>query len=170
MRQLTFRERDTISLDSSSDLHLDEIDALARLEPSLPKGLLNWGRNSLRFGPFCGVFRAGDLTVELLPKTGNADSARGVLVAMLRATNTLAAAPTKDSAIHNQRVHLLDQFIVEFCHRLEAELTKGAIAQYVQQEENQHTIRGRLNLTQHLRSNVVDRSRLHCRFDGRSYP
>lgn len=168
MRLLTFRERDTISLDSSSDLVMDEIDALARLEPTLPKGLLNWGRNSLRFGPFCGVLRAGGLTIELLPKTGNADSARGVLVAMLRATNTLAAAPTKDAAIHTQRVHLLDQFVVEFCARLEAALTQGAIAKYVQQEENLRAVRGRLHLTQHLRSNVADRSRLHCRFDERT--
>lgn len=165
MRQLTFRERDTIGLGSSGDLSKDEIDALARLEPILPKGLLTWGRHSLSFGPFCGVLRVGELTIELLPKTGNADHARGVLVAMLRATNTLAAAPTQNATIQTQRLHLLDQFIVEFCSRVEAALTQGAIAQYVQQEKNLRAVRGRLHLTQHLRTNLVDRSRLHCRFD-----
>lgn len=165
MRLLTFRERDTISLGSSSDLSRDEIDNLERLEPMLPKGLLIWGRHSLSFGPFCGVLRVGELTIELLPKTGNADHARGVLVSLLRATNALAAAPTQHVAIQTQRLHLLDQFILEFCGRVETALAHGAIAQYVQQEENLRAVRGRLHLTQHLRTNLVDRSRLHCRFD-----
>ncbi len=60
------------------------------------------------------------------------------------------------------------QFIVEFCSRVETALTQGAIAHYTPQEENLHSIRGRLHLTQHLRSNIVDRSCLLCRFDERT--
>lgn len=167
MSLLSFRERDTIGF-GTSGLTDAEIDALARLEPLLPKGLLNWGHRSLTFGPFCGVLRVGDLTIELLPKTGSANHARGVLVAMLRATSTISAGPTRDAAIGKQRLHLLDQFIVEFCSRVEDALRQGAIAQYVQHDDNLRAVRGRLHVTQHLRSNFVDRTRLYCRFDERT--
>lgn len=168
MRLLSLRERDRIDFGASSGLSPTDIDALARLEPALPKGMLNWGHRSLSFGPFCGILRVDDLTIELLPKTGNADRARGVLAAMLRATNSLSSPPTRNAALQMQRIHLLDQFIVEFCNRVEAALVQGPVSQYVQQEENLGTIRGRLALTQHLRSNLVDRSRLYCRFDERT--
>ena len=40
-------------------------------------------------GPYCGVLRIGDLTIEVLPKVptkfGADDEARGILIAMLRA-------------------------------------------------------------------------------------
>ena len=168
MRLLNLCERQKIDLGASSGLSSSDVDALAKLESALPKGLLNWGHRSLSFGPFCGVLRVNDLTIELLPKTGNADRARGVLVAMLRATNSLPSRPTKDAALRMQRVHLLDQFIEEFCSMVETALTQGPISQYVEQEENMGALRGRLALTQHLRSNLVDRSHLYCRFDERT--
>lgn len=168
MRLLSFRERESIDLSVPGSLSAGDLDALARLEPSLPKGLIVWGRKSLTFGPFCGVLRIDDLTIELLPKTGNAARSRGVLVAMLRATKTLSASPTQNATIHEQRVHLLDQFIIEFCRRVESALTQGAIAQYVRQEDSLPAIRGRVDVIWHLRSSTVDRSRIHCAFDERT--
>lgn len=168
MRLLSLRERERIDFGAASHLSPSDIEALARLEPALPKGTLTWGHRNLSFGPFCGVLRVDDLTVELLPKTGNADQARGVLVAMLRATNFMSPPSTRNASLEMQRLHLLDQFIVDFCDRVEAALVQGPIAQYVRQEENLRTIRGRLALTQHLRSNLIDHSRLYCTFDERT--
>ncbi|MBB4024213.1 5-methylcytosine-specific restriction endonuclease McrBC regulatory subunit McrC [Confluentimicrobium naphthalenivorans] len=42
------------------------------------------------------------------------------------------------------------------------------IARYSERTENLNAIRGRLELTEHLRANAFDRSHLLCRFDERS--
>src|SRR5690606_23749856 len=47
-------------------------------------------------------------------------------------------------------------------------LRGGAIARYSERTENLNAIRGRLELTEHLRTNAFDRSHLLCRFDERS--
>jgi 5-methylcytosine-specific restriction enzyme subunit McrC len=47
-------------------------------------------------------------------------------------------------------------------------LRGGAIARYSERTENLNAIRGRLELTDHLRANAFDRSHLLCRFDERS--
>jgi len=44
-------------------------------------------------------------------------------------------------------------------------LRRGAIRTYEAREEDLATVRGRLQLTEHLRRNSLDRGRVHCRFD-----
>ena len=70
-----------------------------------------------------------------------------------------------DAGLGQQRHHLLDVFIEDFCSRVKSALGGGAIARYSERSENLGAIRGRLELTEHLRVNAFDRSRLFCRFD-----
>jgi len=51
---------------------------------------------------------------------------------------------------------------------VKAALRGGAIARYSESTENLNAIRGRLELTEHLRTNAFNRSRLLCRFDERN--
>ena len=55
------------------------------------------------------------------------DSARGVLVAMLRSTGALTVSKARESMLGQQRMHLLDIFILDFCHRVNAALRGGTI-------------------------------------------
>ena len=172
MRRLTLRERDSLPIGTDDGLSEAEAAAFARLQPVLPAGSLTWEHRAIRFGPFCGVLRAGDVTVELLPKIDDGqdrdESARGLLVAMLRITGYLAVSGAGEAALGQQRMHLLDQFILDFCARLNAALRSGAIARYQDHEENLNSLRGRLILSDHLRRNAFDRSRLFCSFDERT--
>jgi 5-methylcytosine-specific restriction enzyme subunit McrC len=61
-------------------------------------------------------------------------------------------------------MHLLDLFIIDFCERVHSALRVSAIAQY----HNLNALRGRLLLTEHLRLNAFDKSRLFCSFDERT--
>lgn len=172
MRRLTLRERDAIPIGTDDGLSEAEAAAFARLQPLLPPGTLNWQHRAIRFGPFCGVLRAGDVTVELLPKIEDGqdpnEGARGLLVAMLRITGNLIVPNAGESTLGQQRLHLLDQFILDFCSRVSAVLRGGAIARYQDHEENLNALRGRLILTNHLRRNTFDRSHLFCSFDERT--
>jgi 5-methylcytosine-specific restriction enzyme subunit McrC len=169
MRQLRLQERDEVTIGASATLSDADVSALCRLEPILPAGCLSWRPRAVRFGPFCGVLRAGDLTIELLPKTGDSlDGEKGVLVAMLRTVGGLVTHVTGEASLNQQRIHLLDQFIFDFCTRVTSMLREGAIARYQQFEDNLTTVRGRLAFTEHFRRNAVTHTHLFCQHDERT--
>ena len=168
MKRLTCRERDTIAIDSGTPKSLSqaEADSLAQLE-ALPKSVLHWERKHVRFGGFCGIIRTKCVAIELLPKIQeNTDepTMRGLLVAMLRKTGRLGKRWLGDTELKQQDKYLLDIFIEDFCHYIEAALRGGAIARYWEKTENLRAVRGRIELSDHLRRNAFDQSQILCRF------
>jgi 5-methylcytosine-specific restriction enzyme subunit McrC len=166
VRVLTVRERDLLPFGGEGKLTAGQESALGKLAPALPRGALIWERSGVRVGPFCGVIRAGDLALEILPKieVGNSvdTETRGVLVAMLRATGDLAASNTGTAALGLQRLHLLDVFILDFCARITGILRGGAIRSYEEFEDDLSAIRGRLHLTAQVRRTPAHRNYLRC--------
>lgn len=172
MRRLTFRERESVSIGPTGEISEMEAEGIAKLAGRLPPGTLAWGHRALKFGPFCGVFQTGQLAIEILPKIDNgsdsSEEMRGLLVAMLARAGELGSKRVGDAGLGHQHSHLLDLFIEDFCNQVKSALRGGAIARYSERTENLHAIRGRLELTDHLRTNAFDRSHLLCRFDERS--
>ncbi|ALA18521.1 MULTISPECIES: McrC family protein [unclassified Chelatococcus] len=172
MRRLTFRERESVSIGPVGEISELEAEGIAKLAGRLPPGVLAWGHRSLKFGPFCGVLQTEQLAIEILPKIDHdSDSSkdmRGLLVAMLARAGELGSKRVGDAGLGQQRSHLLDVFIEDFCSQVKSALRGGAIARYSEKTENLKAIRGRLELTEHLRTNAFDRSHLLCRFDERS--
>lgn len=170
MRRLTVCERDALPVGHSEGLTEPEAAAFARLQPALPLGAITWEHRAIRFGPFCGVLRAGYVVVEVLPKIGEVPSvdARGLLIAMLRTTGALTVSRAGEAPLGQQRMHLLDHFILDFCVRVNDALRGGPIVRYQEHFENLTALRGRLCLTEHLRKNAFDRSHLFCGFDDRT--
>ena len=173
MRNLTLRERDTVGVGHGLQLSEREADGIAKLGDRLPKGLLAWERRKLRFGPFCGVLRTSELTIELLPKielgVATPTRSRGLLIAMLASTGRLRYQRIGEAGLGRQEHHLLDIFIRDFCERVKAALRGGAIATYTATDANLKAIRGRLRLTEHLTRNAFDHSSVLCRFDERTF-
>ena len=165
-------ERDTVRVGCNELLSEREAQGIEKLADFLPKGSIGWERRALSFGPFCGVLRTPELTIELLPKIdrgveSTADT-RGLLVAMLTATDRLRFTHGGDAQLGRQSLHLLDIFIQDFCDRVKSALRGGAIAAYVEKNENLNALRGRLRLTEHLLRNSFNQSKVLCRFDDRT--
>jgi 5-methylcytosine-specific restriction enzyme subunit McrC len=169
VRVLTIRERDLLAFSGDGKVTAGQENALGKLAPVLPRGALVWERSGVRVGPFCGVIRAADLVLEILPKievgTSADKEARGVLVAMLHATGDLAVNNSGTAALGLQRLHLLDVFILDFCARITDLLRGGAIRSYEEFEGDLSAIRGRLSLTEQVRRTPAHRNWLRCRFD-----
>jgi 5-methylcytosine-specific restriction enzyme subunit McrC len=172
MTVLTVRERDRLPIGGLARvLSHEDAATLARLSRSsiLPSRAFSWEHQAIRFGPFCGVLRIGNLTIEVLPKVvtkfGADDEARGTLIAMLRAAGELSALPVGTAPLGLQRLHLLDVFIIDFCERVNALLRRGAVRSYIAREENLVSARGRIHLTVHVRRNLFDRSHIFCRYE-----
>jgi 5-methylcytosine-specific restriction enzyme subunit McrC len=120
----------------------------------------------IRFGPCCGVLRIGDLTLpKVSAKLDDDGERRGILIAMLRETGELSATPVGAASLGLQRFYLLDVFIIDFCQRINELLRRGAIRSYEPREENVVPLRGRIELAEHIRRNLFDRSHLFCRYD-----
>lgn len=172
MRRLTFREREGVSIGPAGEISEFEAEGISKLAGCLPPGVLAWGHRSLKFGPFCGVLQTEQLAIEILPKidhgSDSSEDMRGLLVAMLARAGELGSKRVGDAVLAQQHSHLLDVFIEDFCSRVKSALREGAIARYSESTENLNAIRGRLELTEHLRANAFDRSHLLCRFDERS--
>ena len=172
MRCLTFRERESVSIGPTGEISELEAEGISKLAGRLPPGALAWGHRALKFGPFCGVLQTGQLAIEILPKidhgSDSSEEMRGLLVAMLARAGELGSKRVGDAGLGHQHSHLLDVFIEDFCSQVKSALRGGAIARYSERTENLNAIRGRLELTDHLRANAFDRSHLLCRFDERS--
>jgi 5-methylcytosine-specific restriction enzyme subunit McrC len=169
LKFLTVRERDLVPFVGDGGLNAQEDKALAVAVRLLPRGSLTWERGGIRVGPFCGIVRAGDLILEILPKidmaaAGQAE-ARGVLVAMLRAANELAVSDVGAAPLNLQKLHLLDVFVLDFCGRMTALLRRGAIRSYQGLEDDLPTLKGRLDLATQVRRAAVDQGLIRCRFD-----
>ncbi len=171
MRQLTFRERDPVRIGRKGKISEEEAKGIEELK-LMPDGALALGRSTLTFGPFCGVLQTEQLLIEILPKidsgTDSSEDMRGLLVAMLARAGELGFKRVGEAGLGQQDNHLLDVFIEDFCSQVKSALRGGAIARYSERTENLNAIRGRLELTEHLRANAFDRSRLLCRYDERS--
>ena len=172
MRRLIFREREGVSIGPAGEISELEAEGIAKLAERLPSGVLTWGHRSLKFGPFCGVLQTEQLAIEILPKidhgSDSSEDMRGLLVAMLARAGELGSKRVGEAGLGQQHGHLLDVFIEDFCSQVKSALRGGAIARYSERTENLNAIRGRIELTEHLRANAFDRSHLLCRFDERS--
>ena len=179
MKQLTLYERGECEIGSAdNNLSYDEVEEIWRLieDEIIPRKAFNWEYRKVRVGPRCGVVKIQQTTIEILPKIddpkkgASADTednaSRGVLVAMLVQAGKLKTVG--NASLDHQKTHLLDIFIEDFCNQVKAALRRGVISLYIEKTDNLNAIRGRLELTEHLRKNAVDHSRLLCRFDERS--
>ena len=169
MKSLTFREGETVRFNKDTGITQKEAVAFSQLK-NLPKKCLTVEHNRIRFGSFCGILRAGNVMIELLPKVEycrNTDEqhSRNLFIQMLRATGEIRLKKVANAELSQQRTYLLDIFIIDFCDEVQQALRGGVISRYVEHTENLRTIRGRLHLTEHLRHNVFDESRVFCRFD-----
>jgi 5-methylcytosine-specific restriction enzyme subunit McrC len=172
MKRLSFREREEVSVGPAGVITDQEAEGLSRLSPRLPAGTLNWGYRKLRFGPFCGVIGTDHLTIEILPKVewGSQDdqAMRGLLIGMLARAGELGLKRIGGSQLALQHRHLLDVFIDDFCDQVRTALNGGIIERYLSKTENLCAIRGRIDMTAHLRANAFDLSRHLCEFDERT--
>ena len=168
MKSLTFREGDTVEF-GKGEITQAEAAIFSKLK-KLPENCLTVELDRIRFGPFCGVLRAGNITIELLPKIEYQDEAdekysRNLFIKMLRATDELRLKNISIAALSDQYTHLLDIFIFDFCNEVQRAFQGGVIYRYIEHTENLRAIRGRIHMTEHLCHNAFDESRIFCQFD-----
>lgn len=127
------------------------------------------GREQLRVQNYVGVVRLDDgVQIEVLPKISKRlerDRARKLLIKMLM---ELADSPFFEGTSADLEAH--DMPIFELLMRCYLEqvttiVRKGIARTYVTREDNLVYLRGKLQLSEHVRRNSYNASRVYCEFD-----
>ncbi|TQK03469.1 McrC family protein [Herbaspirillum sp. SJZ107] len=120
---------------------------------------------------YVGTVQVGQVTVEVLPKietdTGSPDETtiRRNLIAMLMTARGVQVSEGDIARVAVQRHGILEILIRLFCDRLFAQVHRGLVHRYEPRDEQLAVLRGRLDLSGHLRLNAANPERLYCRFD-----
>jgi 5-methylcytosine-specific restriction enzyme subunit McrC len=120
---------------------------------------------------FVGVIRAADgFQIEVLPKVGKAigggkTEARQLLIEMLRCLGGFRHIQTDSAKILATRMPLLEVFVAEFLRAVGNVVKRGMRCNYVAYQDNIFTLRGKLQLAQHLRQNLCRADRFFTEHD-----
>ena len=151
MRTLTVHENGDCPLIQPGDqrgLTLAQAQALQKIWPQGANKAIRIGRNTITFGPGCGIVGLGDVQVEILPKIFGADAQaenRGILIGMLaRVENKLHLLKQEHCTVALQNHYLLNLFISHFLALLRRNLSHGLPRSYEQQPMRAPFVRGRV--------------------------
>jgi 5-methylcytosine-specific restriction enzyme subunit McrC len=129
------------------------------------------GAAAVELTSYVGVVRAPDGTqIEILPKIGRAskdevDKTRALLVNMLRSLPGFKHIKTADAVLQVRKMRLLDVFIWEFLRATQVIVKRGLRGGYSTRRDNLAALRGKLQISTHLRENLVRRDRFFSEFD-----
>ena len=132
------------------------------------------GHRLLQVKNYVGViFVPSGNHIEVLPKTGSTQvaseaayaQARKTLLRMLQALGEFRHIPLENASLETLKLPLLEIFITHFLQSVNHIVKRGLRSDYVNQEENLLTKRGKLNVTKQIRHNSVQQQRFYCEFD-----
>jgi 5-methylcytosine-specific restriction enzyme subunit McrC len=156
------------------------------------KPIFTWGRNRATVGPWVGVLQVPGLQLELLPKielppkaaplqkgweSSNTDSLQGEeapaatigrlnLLHMLDVAGLTSFRSRGKANLRTRRGTVNDQLLAQFLARLTEELRRGYDHNYLNEEDNLLTKRGRLLISKQVARNSAQQHRFFCRFDA----
>ena len=139
------------------------------------EGVLEHGRKGLRARGVVGVIATRDCQLEILPKIEGAGETgvdhaklRHRLIHMLAVAQDIRIDAGTMTPLAWQRDTILELLIRLYCTKLADAVRQGIPQQYIEQEDDLPTLRGRLDVTRQFSALAISPHRLACRFDARS--
>ncbi|PWI34728.1 restriction endonuclease [Vibrio albus] len=115
------------------------------------------------------IFVPSGQHIEVLPKTGITDrdynKARKTLLVMLQSLREFRHIQLESAGIDTLKLPLLEVFIRRFLTTVNQVVKRGLRSDYVAQQENLTTKRGKLNVGMQIKHNFVHKQRFYCEFD-----
>lgn len=178
MSLVSFREYDKIPVvdrlasPSESKLTVAEVDALDALAMRLKIPVIeHLSRSRVRPVQYVGAVVVAGRTIELLPKIEQTDgecqspTVRQNLLKMLLVAYDLDGATPGKAALEHSEDGWLDILMRLFARALADQLRRGLVRRYRPEADDLPTVRGRLQIEEQLRRNLIHRERSACEFD-----
>lgn len=127
-------------------------------------------RNGIRATNFVGVLKYKNIQIEILPKllakdTSNREQILKNLIFMLGWTRQLNVNSMDSALMGQMQADFIETLMLFYAQSLFNSLKYSVPKNYVRQAENIACVRGKLNLTEHIKQNCANQAKFYCNFD-----
>ena len=125
---------------------------------------LDW--NILKSGQYCGILNFEGEDFYLLPKISNKDEETNldIFIYMLMYAYDVKLQNEQIASCKNESHNVLEVFIQLFAKKLFQELQYGIYKEYVTEQDNLTTLRGKYLINENLKYNFV-KNKIYCEYD-----
>ena len=125
---------------------------------------LDW--NILKSQQYCGILNFGDKDFYLLPKIANNNDEQNldIFIYMLMYAYDIKLENEDIASCKNEKHNILEVFIQLFAQRLFKEFGRGIYKEYITEQDNLTTLRGKYLINENLKYNHV-KNKIYCEFD-----
>jgi len=133
------------------------------------KKVLTYDGNTLKAKNYVGVIQIENLNIEILPKiydNKKEDETRHIFIEMLKTLlniNEIQVNKADLSTTKNRNIYEI--FIKMFIESVDKLIHKGIKSQYLEKEENQPFLKGKIQFNQHIKQNYIHKERFYVSFD-----
>lgn len=154
--------------DFNDVLSLLEDKTVHELKPVFKFSRTN-GVDTLTTQNFVGVIQTpSGNQIEILPKTSVSTSEKTARNTLIKMLVELPDSPFHEGVLANLDAHnmpLFELIIGQFLKQVGNIVRKGIARKYVDHEGNLVFLRGKLQLREHIKRNMIDQSRFYCEYD-----
>ncbi len=125
---------------------------------------LDW--NILKSQQYCGILNFEDKDYYLLPKISenNDEQNLDIFIYMLMYAYDIKLENEEIASCKNEKHNILEVFIQLFAQRLFKEFGRGIYKEYVTEQDNLTTLRGKYLINENLKCNHV-KNKIYCEYD-----
>ena len=167
-----FKEYQLISRDDFKDniRAFDDLKKFASYEENYRYIDIARGGNFLRLKNFVGTITTNnETTIEILPKIygleNNEFESKRILFNMIKTLKDVPFKKTNKSLLSTSNLTIFEVYISMFVEELAELIKKGIKSDYITKEENLFYLKGKLNLSKHLKRNLLNREKFFVQFD-----
>lgn len=125
---------------------------------------LDW--NILKSRQYCGILNFQEEDFYLLPKISNKDEETNldIFIYMLMVAYDIKLQNEQIASCKNEGHNILEVFIQLFAKKLFQEFQYGIYKEYITEQENLTTLRGKYLINKNLKTNFV-KNKIYCEYD-----
>jgi 5-methylcytosine-specific restriction enzyme subunit McrC len=124
---------------------------------------LEW--KTLKARQYCGILNFNDTDYYLLPKISNSETTNlNTFIYMLMYAYNVKLSNEQIAACKNGEYTILEVFVQMFANTLLSELKKGIYKEYITEQDNFTTLRGKYLINENLKYNFT-KNKIYCEYD-----
>lgn len=125
------------------------------------------GINYIRFKQYVGIFKIGNLQIEILPKIdafSNQKKCQYVLIQLLVFCKKMPLIPTNQVNLSFEKYSILEIYVHYFLRKIEHIIKKGLLKAYQFKTENRNTLKGKIQFSQQIQKNVYRKDKFMIKY------
>lgn len=157
-------EHDTLKI--SDGLKKEHFDALVKYNDKFDSKFFTVQHNKIKFHQYVGVIQVRNITIEVLPKTGNDSNEdknkwKNLLLTMLKTCRLIKVDSISKAQLKLKSFSLLDIYFDAFLTETEQLVREGLKKRYRSEEGNLKALKGKLLFNKQISKNLVHKERFY---------